>query len=403
MSDCLRILGLSVLAVRRAATALWDAFINFRPVDWRPVAEIADRIARKADPSRCILTLLAVLLAGLAGLFLRAGFSEGESWIFKFLGVGPEKKTEALTFLGLAMGGVLLTIQAVVAHRRAKAMEDSAKEQAKANKNSEMGLQQERLKNAIEHLGDNRESVRLGGTYELFHLARDDQKDDKEDRGLRQIVLDILCAHIRQTTGQQAYREAYKEEPSEEVQNLLTLLFFTRHDVFDGFAINLEGSWLNGASFPGAWPFVSGVRLKRANMRGVYLRGAILRSAQLQEANLYGAQLEGADLRSADLLRTILCDAHLQGANLDDADLERADLRRAHLRGASLCDVDMKTTDLRDAHLQGANLDDADLRLAKMHGAQMQGTDFATHIWLERALMVRSCKGQICTVHDCKA
>ena len=39
------------------------------------------------------------------------------------------------------------------------------------------------------------DSVRLGGAYELFHLAQDTEE-------LRQTVLDILYAHIRRTTGE---------------------------------------------------------------------------------------------------------------------------------------------------------------------------------------------------------
>ena len=58
------------------------------------------------------------------------------------------------------MGGILLALQAVIANKRAQAMEDAAnaqadavKEQAKANQNTEQGQRQERFKNAIEHLG----------------------------------------------------------------------------------------------------------------------------------------------------------------------------------------------------------------------------------------------------------
>ena len=94
-----------------------------------------------------------------------------------------------------------------MSYKRARAMEDAANaqadaaraqagataEQAKANLNAEMGLRQERLKNAIEHLGHSSDSVRLGGAYELFHLAEDTES-------LRQSVLDVLCAHIRRTT-----------------------------------------------------------------------------------------------------------------------------------------------------------------------------------------------------------
>ena len=125
--------------------------------------------------------------------------------------VGLAAKNKILTFLGFGMGGLLFILQVLASHRRAKAMEDAAnaqadatKAQARANENTEQGLRQERLKNAIEHLGYERDIVRMGGAYELFHLAKD-AKD------LRQTVLDILCAHIRWTTGRSEYRKANKK------------------------------------------------------------------------------------------------------------------------------------------------------------------------------------------------
>ena len=92
---------------------------------------------------------------------------------------GLSKESEVLTFLGIGMTGVVLMLQALIANKRAKAMEetaraqaDAARAQATANRNTEKGQRQERLKNAIEHLGHESESVRLGGAYELFHLAQ---------------------------------------------------------------------------------------------------------------------------------------------------------------------------------------------------------------------------------------
>ena len=144
--------------------------------------------------------LLAVLLAAFAGVMF---FEYAQGLVGGLLGLS--EKNEILKFLGFGMGGVLLVIQAVLSYKRAQAMEDAANaqagataEQAKANENAEKGLRQERLKNAIEHLGHASDSVRLGGAYELFHLA-----EDTPD--LRQSVLDVLCAHIRRTTDESEY------------------------------------------------------------------------------------------------------------------------------------------------------------------------------------------------------
>ena len=173
-----------------------------------------------------VLIILIVFLVLLFVIFLTVVICDDPQWIYLRLGVETEsgKKSEALKFLGIGMGGAVLALQAVIANKRAKAMGEAAdaqaraadaqasatKEQAKANENTERGQRQERLKNAIEHLGHSSDSVRLGGAYELFHLAEDeDTAENKKD--LRQTVLDILCAHIRRTTGEDKYQKEHPE------------------------------------------------------------------------------------------------------------------------------------------------------------------------------------------------
>ncbi len=196
---------------------------------------------RQAGFWTCCLGSLIVLLVG---VLLFVAFRDWKP-ISQFLGLS--KKSEVLKYLGIAITGLVLMLQAVIANKRAKAMEetsraqaDAAKAQAIANRNTEQGQRQERLKSAIEHLGNESESVRLGGAYELFHLAQDTES-------LQQTVLDILCAHIRRTTRDNEYQKKHSSQPSEEIQSLLTLLFVHGYDVFTGLHINLYESWLNGA------------------------------------------------------------------------------------------------------------------------------------------------------------
>ena len=265
--------------------------------------------------------VLIVLLVVLPIIFLAVMFDDCPKWIFNLLGIAgtEEPKYEALKFLGIGMGGVLVALQALMSYRRAKAMEGTAEsqakateEQAKANQHTEEGQRQERLRNAIEHLGHDKDSVRLGGAYELFHLAK-----DTED--LRQTVLDILCSHIRQTTSESKYRKAHKSKPSEEIQSLLTLLFVQKHEVFKDCHINLQGSWLNGA-----------------DLKGARLEGAILNGAHLQKADLLNARLKGSVLPNAHLQGAILKGAHLQKVLLVESHMQRAILWNAHLQGSIL-------------------------------------------------------------------
>ena len=277
----------------------------------------------------CVIALGVLLV-----LFVVVMVFENPAWAFYLF--GTSKKFEILKFLGIGMGGVLLTLQVWMSHKRAKAMEDAAtaqseatKEQAKANRNIEQGQRQERLKNAVEHLGHRSVSVRLSGAYELFHLAQ-----DTED--LRQTVHGILCAHIRETTTVGEYLERYQSEPSTEIQNLLTLLFVQEHEVFRHLKADLMRSCLKGA-----------------NLRGARLRGAVLTEARLQFAILRGARLQGAFLRAARLQGAYLCDTQLQGAILHSGKLQGADMTKAGLQGASLGGAGLQAAALQGVQLQG--------------------------------------------------
>ena len=359
-----------------------------------------------------VLPALVALLIGLLVVFLAVGGFDDPTWADRFF--GPAEKFRVLEFLGVAMGGVLLAIGAVIAHKRAVALEDAAKAQARAaeaqagaataqaaaNKGAEDGRRQERLKNAIEHLGHASDSVRLGGAYELFHLAKDIDY-------LRQTVLDILCAHIRRTTGEDEYRERYKSKPSEEVQSLLTLLFVREYAVFKGCRVDLQGSWLNGAVLQRArleeanmsqshlqkaglsGAFMSGVNLSGAHLQGVYLVDTYMRKTNLFKSDLRGSvllgpHLQGADLRYSHLQGVAfsrpylqganLSGAHLQGASLHGARLQEAILADAHLQGALLPRALLQGASLNKAHLQGAYLFEAELQGANLSEAHLQGT-----------------------------
>ncbi len=318
---------------------------------------------------RFLVVLLSVLLAAFVGVMFSDGVAEN---IGGYLGLikkadASVPKNEILKFLGFSMGGILLVIQAALSYKRAKAMEDAANaqakattEQAKANENAEMGLRQERLKNAIEHLGHESDSVRLGGAYELFHLA-------EETKELRRTAFDMLCAYIRRTTGETVYRENHESKPSEEIQSLLTLLFVQEHEVFKGLHINLQGSWLNGANLEKA-------RLRGAVLDKTYLQRADLSEAQLQGAFLWRAQLQGARLTVARLQEAVLLNAHLWGADLKGAQLHRANLGGARLQGV----------DLSWARLYGATLFANVINGQPENGTQFQGA-ILTEAWLHGA------------------
>ena len=297
------------------------------------------------------LISLLVVLAIVFVVVVSVEKPENLSWILKRLGLVESEaasKYEALKFLGIGMGGILVALQALMSYKRAKAMEDTARAQTDAVLKTEQGQRQDRLKNAIEHLGHESDSVRMGGAYELFHLAKDTQE-------LCQTVLDILCAHIRWTTGESEYRVVHKTKPSEEIQSLLTLLFFLPHGVFTECHINLQGSWLNGAD-------LSRAHLQEADLTDANLQGTSLYNAYLQGAWLFKARMQGAHLVRSLLNGSSLYGAQLQGANLGKASLRGANLFEAQMQGVNLASAQLQGAIIGGAQLQGAYLADAEIQ-----------------------------------------
>ena len=305
--------------------------------------------------------LIALLVLAL-GAFLCFLFIPGAAFSMSVV-LGLQQRADTLKFLGLGAAGVLVALNALMSYKRAREMEAVARaqanaaveqarataEQARASRDAELGQRHLRLHNGVEHVGHESVAVRLGGAYELLHLAEDTET-------LRQPVLDILCSHIRRTTGQDTYRRRHRSNPSEEVQSLLSLLFASRRGICKGLEIDLQGSWLNGATLCAA-----------------YLCGANLAEARLQGADLVGAQLQGADLSWAHLQVAGLSWARLQGADLVGARLDAASLSRANLQGADLARSMLRGAALGRTHLQGAFIVGANLQGADLAEAQFRG------------------------------
>ncbi len=181
----------------------------------------------------------------------------------------------------------------------------------------------QRFNNAIEHLGSEKEEIRLGGIYALARIARDSLKDHTA-------VMHVFCSYVRETT-----KRSRAEPVTPEVQAMLTMIARRtvehegeedRIDLSDAWlpAVNLRGAQLEGARLDGA--NLSRAILEDSLLRGATLRGAVLEEAILRNADLRQSDLTAANLRHASLRRASLDGADIFGAQLEDAMLLRTDL-----------------------------------------------------------------------------
>ncbi len=306
-----------------------------------------------------ISIILSCGIAFLFVIFILVMYSSHVACIF-MNSTGITDKPELLEFIGWGMGGFIATLGAVGLLRRAA-------EFSEQNKLTEKGHIHERFKAATEHLSNvESASGRIASFYEFYRLAEITAKMP-EEKGLKETIFDLLCAHLRQTTKEKDYKNNFKL--TEEVQSLLDILFKPKNKnilIFSGLEANLAETNLQGVNLQGA-------NLQEADLQEANLQGANLEKANLQYANLEKANLQGADLRDADLQYANLRDANLQYAKMQGAKMQYAKMQYAKMQGADLREAYLQYANLREANLQGANLEKANLQGANLEKAKMQG------------------------------
>lgn len=204
---------------------------------------------------------------------------------------------------------------------------------------AEAGQVTERFARAVEQVGSEQLSVRVGGIYSLERIARDSARD-------RAAVVRVLNNFLRENVYSAArtsqppapehrfYQEGFRFPASAQRSDvdaaLQVLNYLVSHFDNPGLPpVNLQlldlsySEALAGAHLRGAELF--GVQLCASDLRHVKLDGANLRDGGLAGANLEGASLRGADLRWANLIGAVLRGAVLEGAEVDYANLS-ADL-----------------------------------------------------------------------------
>ncbi len=193
----------------------------------------------------------------------------------------------------------------------------------------------DRLTQAVDQLRDRNLGVRLGGIYALERLARTSENDYWP-------IMEILSAFVRESASV-TKNQPPKDPPlrlAPDIQTALDVMGRRRHTYQDGESQRLD---------------LRGTDLRRVNLAGAKLAGAILSEVRLEEANLTGISLEEAILRAAHLEHSNLTGAKMQGAFLLNTRLNGARLRNANLQGAFLGGARFDGAELLGADLTDAN------------------------------------------------
>lgn len=225
----------------------------------------------------------------------------------------------------------------------------------------------ERFTRSIEQLGNQEETIRIGGIYALERIASDSPRDGWT-------IMEVLSSFIRGKQDIKGQDTSGLPMIRTDSQAALTVIKRRQTDLEnDRQYLDLSLTNLHEANLVEA-------NLDRAKFNHSILTQADLRQAKLNFANLSNANLAGANLPEAKLAGANLIQANLSNTNLSAADLSEANLNKANLSdaildGAKLTNASLGNTNLSSAILIGANLRGATLSKANLSKADLSGAD----------------------------
>ena len=242
-----------------------------------------------------------------------------------------------------------------------------------SNQTTQIGIQQKQLLHSrfasgVELLGNQNESARIGGAYNLYFLASEYQKEYLNP------VCGILCAHIRTITSDTVYQKKYKDKPSNEIQTILNLLFKNdKNLIFTECDKNLEGAFLDSADFVST--SINKVRFSKAKMNkvrfngkinDVYFTDATLNKSTFQNIELTTVFFSYAKLSGAEFYNATLSSVYFTGAIFYDFTMNNhVKLKKGDFRDVKLLkNVNFSSTEFREVDFSNATLIEGEINFA---------------------------------------
>lgn len=214
-----------------------------------------------------------------------------------------DRTGELVKLILSVIGGICIIYGLYISNRRAKATERSVWIQGEQINLSLKSQTDERFKNAIEHLGSDKEPIILGGIAELHQIAKENRNKYAE------VVFNILCSYIR--TGTNIYEKKADDiiTPT-AINTIINYLFKDTEDT----------------------PY----KLYRANLSASNLSGQDINNCYLKDANLSQCRFHAID------------NSVLDGANFTGSEIFGMSFQNNSWRGANLFHVKMTSVKLND-------------------------------------------------------
>jgi uncharacterized protein YjbI with pentapeptide repeats len=274
---------------------------------------------------------------------------------------------------------------------RSRSLSKSANASEKQVELTEIGQINERYIKAVDQLGSDQLTIRLGGIYGLETVAN-------LSPDFRRQVFDVLTAFVREKA--KSPEPPYEDDwlPLLDVQAVISVVGRRDLDNEEDLKLNLSGSYLPTYRIEGEF---SGTNFKSSNLRKANfertecakcnfgdcrLEGAVFNNSNCSNSNFSDSDLTHAAFINAYCVDTHFLRVDIEKANFFGADLSKCVFLNSTIKGTSFLeanceDADFSSTTLFDTRFRKANCDSAQFGDAKLSNcdftqASLKGANF---------------------------
>lgn len=242
----------------------------------------------------------------------------------------PNSNAEVVKLALSIIGGVGVLLGLYIAHKRAVITEKTVANQSKQLEHAQKSQIDERFKNAVEHLGSEKEAVILGGVVELHQIAQENSQ------AYGKVVFNILTSYIRSQTN--ITRVESKDIKSAVIQTICDYLFKNKNDRF--------------------YPYEGCI----ANLENVNLHSVNLDYADLSHVKLYNSYLPSS--KHTNYTNSDLTSCDFFEGRIENCDFHGANMFQSKFRFLDFIDSSIGSTDLLGCQFYYSKIDN----LRVLHG-----------------------------------
>jgi len=229
---------------------------------------------------------------------------------FNFIDISSIENAYRKLFLQF-LGGIIILYGLYLTYRRIKALENNVIIATESQIT-------ERFSKAVEHLGNEKLEIRLGGIYALERIAHDSLKDHFS-------IMEILTAFVRENAKleeKEKLRPLKEKSQKEQIDELLDFrVIKPLTDIEAILTVIGRRNWIkeeNDRDFKLdlGMTDLEGIYLGKGNFENTIFWQSNLRSANLNEANFSGSILVRANLERSFVYKTNFKNCNLQSSNL---------------------------------------------------------------------------------------